>query len=91
MKYGLKMIYFTLNGVEIKFGRVGKVSNRSEIGFPSRISHWSQLSRQSRGEFCARICHVALLGAAACASRSWAEARVVGSSASFQVAVAGLD
>ena len=42
MKYDLKMIYFTLNGVETKFERVRTVTNSSEIGFSSQISHQSR-------------------------------------------------
>ena len=36
------MIYFTLNGVKIKSGRVGTMQNRSKIGCPSRISRQSR-------------------------------------------------
>ena len=36
------MIYFTLNEVEIKYGRVETLPNRSEVGFPSWISRQSR-------------------------------------------------
>ena len=46
------MIYFTLNGVEIKSERVGTMPNRSEIEFPSRISRRSRLaSAGAEGSF----------------------------------------
>ena len=96
MKYDLKMIYFTLNGVETKSERVETVPNRLETGFPNRISHQSRKvvvesikPPEPRG-VALQMCHVAQPEGDACAavSSQGASYRVVRTG--FLVAVAGL-
>ena len=75
MKYDLKMIYFTLNKTETKFGRVETVTNGLEIGFSSRISRRSReaatepIEPQEPGA-ALQTCHMSQLEGDACAGVS---------------------
>ena len=89
------MIYFTLNGVETKSGKVGMVTNESKTSFSSRISRWSRevvaepIKPPGLRGVMLQTCHVAQPEVDACAAVSsrGAGCRVAHR---FSVAIAGL-